>query len=145
MIIILYTVIFFLYLIFGYDFIPNMLNKQKLSIVNLKPSSQAFLFRRLIKLSFVAILLSIMFFNNPTINNYLSVSIIHVVIIVCFYLKWGLKDPSEYLLHILTALPVLFYPCFYNLIITPLNCSPFITIIVLIFYSLIQDLIYLKT
>jgi hypothetical protein len=140
----IYVIIFFVYIILGYNFIAQLMDNKKIDFVNLNPNSHAFLLRRLIKLSFIAIILSILFFMNPTLSNYISVSIVNVSIIVCFYLKWGIKEPVNYFLHILTTLPVLFYPCFANLIIKPINCSPFITVTFLIFYSFIQDLIYKK-
>jgi hypothetical protein len=132
-------------LIFGYDFTSRIASRDKLTLLNLNKNSHGFLFRRLAKLSPLSLLFSALFFTNPTINTYISTSLLHFVIIICYYIKFKLKDKIDYLTHILWALPVLLYPFFKNIKTENINKFYLLKItIFLIFYYFIHDRIYIK-
>jgi hypothetical protein len=99
----------------------------------------------LLKLSPLSLLFSALFFTNPTINTYISTSLLHFVIITCYYIKFKLKDKIDYFTHVLWALPVLFYPFFKNIKKENINKVYLLKItIFLIFYYFIHDCIYIK-
>ena len=140
-----YLCLYFVYSLLGYNALTQLITNKTPEYINLNYKSPAFILRRLSKLSINSLLLSAYFAYIPTISLYISATLSHIVIFIAYLVKWGYKDdPICYICHLVSGIPTIIYPCFYPLIILPLDNTPFITVLVLCLYYFIQDFIYIK-
>ena len=97
-------------------------------------------------LSHLVLLYSAYFLENPNINKYGNVVLLHSVVNIGYYINWGLYELSTFLFHIFWAFPVIIYGSqlfkfedFYNY---KFNYENLFMILGLLFYINIYDYIY---
>jgi len=100
-------------------------------------------------LSLLALLYSAYFINNPNINLFMNTLLIHIVVIIGYYIKWKIDEPSTFYMHVFWIIPITIYAettgtgllQIYTFTLTWENIYMFIF---LCNYSFIQGYIYTK-
>jgi hypothetical protein len=135
-----YIILYFVYTIFGYNIWTRLITKQKIEYINNDSNTTAYWLRRITKLSQNSLLLSAYYLYYPISSLYISVILVHLVILVGYYMKWGFYDPLCYIAHIFSAIPVsLSFPIEYSSDYYPL----YYTVFVLLLYYFAQNIIYI--
>jgi hypothetical protein len=139
-----YIFLYFIYVIFGYNITTKLINNEPFEYINFDRKSSAYFSKRLLKLSQNSLLISSHFFSYPSISLYISLVMIHSVICIGYYIKWGVDDIICYSMHVLAAIPPLVYPLIYSLNDYTVDDTPILTLFVLISYYFLQNFIYIK-
>lgn len=135
-----YIILYFIYTIFGYNIWTQLISRKPIEYINNDSTTTAYWPRRLTKLSQNSLLLSAYYSYYHTPSLYMSVILVHVVILVGYYVKWGFYDPLCYIAHIFSAIPVSLYtPLYIQLFSSPM----YITVSLLLLYYFAQDIIYI--
>ena len=135
-----YILLYFIYTIFGYNIWTQLITKKPIEYINNDTKTTAYWLRRVTKLSQNSLLLSAYYAYYPISPLYISVILVHIIIFVGYYIKWGFYDPICYIAHIFSAIPV----C----LCTPLdyiqdNFPLYITVSILLLYYFTQNIIYI--
>lgn len=105
----IYIFFYFYYSYFGYNCINRYLNGKKIDRAILISCGNSFIGKRLCMLSHLVLLYSAYFLENPNINTYGNVILLHSVVNIGYYINWGLNELSTLLFHIFWAFPVTIY------------------------------------
>lgn len=145
-----YVTFYFIYAIFGYNCAHKYTRNKSIDMANLIPKSQSFIGKRICMLSLIALLYSAYFLNNPSINTFLNLLLIHSVVIIGYYVKWKIDEPITFYMHVFWIFPVTIYTdyskitygreIYYNLNLSDNGYM----IMFLCYYYLIQGYIYTK-
>ena len=104
-----YIFLYFFYSYFGYNVINRISINKTIDYALLDKKAYAFIGKRLCMLSHLFFLYSAYYLENPNNDRYLNVIILHIIINIGYYIKWGIIEISTSLMHIFWGLPVVFY------------------------------------
>ena len=136
-----YIILYLIYTICGYNIWTQIITKEKIEYINTDSNTCAYWLRRITKLSQNSLLLSAYYLYYPISSLYMSVILVHLVILVGYYIKWGFYDPLCYIAHVFSAIPVsLSLPLEYSSDYYPL----YYTVFVLLLYYFAQNIIYIN-
>lgn len=142
----IYIFLYFFYSYFGYNCLYRLIENKNIDYALLDYRSYAYIGKRLCMLSHIAFLYSAYFLENPSVNRYINVLLLHNVVNIGYYVKWGSSELTTFIFHIIWAIPVSYYGFdlfYYNgLYYCKLNYENYFMIIFLLYYSQIFNYIY---
>ena len=101
--------LYFFYSYFGYNSLNRIIENKKIDYALLNYKAYAFIGKRIFMLSHLAFLYSAFFLEYPNLNRYINVLFLHNVVNIGYFIKWGAKETTTFILHIFWALPVSIY------------------------------------
>ena len=142
----IYIYFYYHYSFCGYNCVNRYLNGKKIDYAILNHRGYSFIGKRLLMLSHLVLLYSAYFLENPNMNIYGNVILLHSVVNIGYYVNWGVNELSTFLFHIFWAFPVTiygsqllelddFYRCKFNIENLFMICG-------LLFYVNIYDCVY---
>ena len=105
----IYFFLYFFYVYVGYNFIYRLTIKKSIDYALTNPKTNAFIGKRIVMLSHLTLLYSAFFLKYSTINRYLNVILLHLIVNIGYFIKWGIDEYSTYYMHIFWAFPVIYY------------------------------------
>ena len=146
----MYIGLYFFYGFFGYNCVHRYINNKPLDLVNFNPLSYAFIYKRTCMLSLLSLLYSAYFLNNPSINTLFNTILINMVVVVGYYTKWKIDEPTTFYMHLFWCFPAIIYTDYNKIIYNELNNFNIINtnnisfMVFLCSYYWIQEYIYTK-
>lgn len=140
----IYIMIYFIYVIIGYNSLNRYKQNKPLDLVCFNKSSFTFIGRRMCMLSLISHLFSAYFFYLPNINTFINAFLINMVSIIGYYCKWRIDEALTFYSHIFWVLPVILYAIYLKLDYSVINNGWIYLLIFLYGYSFIQKYVYLK-
>jgi len=142
----IYIYFYYHYSYYGYNCLYRYLNNKPIDRAILNYHGYSFIGKRLCMLSHLVLIYSAYFLENPNINTYANIILLHNVVNIGYFVIWGIDELSTFLFHIFWAFPVTLYGSqllelneFYNY---KFNSENFYTICGLLFYLNIYKKIY---
>ncbi len=105
----IYIYFYYHYSFCGYNCVNRYLNGKKIDYAILNYRGYSFIGKRLSMLSHLVLLYSAYFLENPNINRYYNVILLHFIVNIGYYINWGIDEVSTILFHIFWAFPVTIY------------------------------------
>lgn len=105
----IYIYFYYHYCYYGYNCVYRYLNGKKIDRAILDYRGYSFLGKRICMLSHLVLLYSAYFLENPNINRYVNVILLHSFVNIGYYINWGIYELSTFLFHIFWACPVIIY------------------------------------
>jgi len=128
-----FIILYFSYIILGPHWESRLIEKKPLKYVN----SIGELFRRSIFISYISLLYTAWFLYKPSFSSTINALIISLCATYGFYNKYGPEKPFP--MHILLNIFIAFKGLKY------IDTQSIITVILVIFYSLTQNILYLPS
>lgn len=105
----IYIYFYYHYSYYGYNCVNRYLNEKKIDRAIFNYKGYSFIGKRLLMLSHLVLLYSAYFLENPNINRYYNVILLHFIVNIGYYINWGIDEVSTILFHIFWTFPVTIY------------------------------------
>ena len=103
-----YIFLYFFYIYVGYNFIYRPTLNKAIDYALINPKAFAFIGKRIFMLSQLTLLYSSIYLQYSTINRYLNVVLLHLIVNTGYFIKWGVDEYSTFYMHVFWALPVVY-------------------------------------